>query len=464
MNNISIKYRNNKLVKLVYTSTPKFLNDIIFSVYGFIKYFEYLRLKNTYLNELRTHQLKTKEEILQIQEFKLQKIIKHAYKNTEYYKKIIDESNLNPHNFSLKDLKKLPILSKDVLFKNNSELIASNFRDYKPVRQSSGGTTGKTIDFLLDKKAFFYREAEVLSYWQQHGYKPKESKAVMYRAGVLFFFFLKTPSKPWRMDYGRNLLYISSLYSSDDYYRKYYLKLKKWKPEFMHVLPSAGFLFACYLNENNLTLELKTLFAASEMLYPHHKESMEKAFKCNVVNHYGHSEPGIYAAGECLNNNLHIFDTNTIVEQDTDGSIIETSLNNYSMPFIRYKVGDKIDSIVSAPCGCGLKSKFITKINGRDSEIIYTGDGRKISTIGFDQIFRYNNIKMGQIVQELKGELILNIVPSNDFSSFNQKSVVQELTSRVGKETVINLKKVKHIDKPKSGKYRLIISKINNKD
>ena len=458
--NSAQKYRNNKLAKTLYKYTPKFINDIIFSLFGLIKYFEYLRLKKTYLLELMNSENFDRNQIINIQNKKLKKIIIHAYENTQYYKEVINRCNINPYEFSLNDLNKLPVLTKELLLSNKNKLIASNHEIYNSVSQSSGGTTGTTINFLMDKENYLFKEAEALLHWERHGYIPRKTKAVMYRAGILFSDGVNIPNKPWRNDYARNLLYISSYYSSDKYYQKYYLKLKKWNPEFMHVLPSAGYLFANYLNENSLNLNFRKIFTASEMLYPSHREAMEKAFNCKVVDHYGHGEPGVYAAGECKKGNYHICETNTIFERDIDNSIIETSLNNFSMPFIRYKVGDKIKKVDEGNCSCGLTSQYITGIVGRESEVIYTGDGRKISSIGFDQIFKDNNILMGQIVQKIKGELELNIVPSKTFDFNNKKKLLKELESRVGRKTLINFNKVDVIAKAKSGKYNLIVSKI----
>jgi len=458
--NSAQKYRNVKFIKKIYKFTPKIFNDIIYSTYGLIKYMEYLSLKRRYLPIVKYYEQVEKSVIKNEQELKLRKLLKHAYNNTEYYKNIFDQNFINVEYFSLQDLRKIPVLTKDILLKKKEELIAKNYHEYSPVSQSSGGTTGTTIDFLMDKENYLFKEAEVLLFWQRHGYKPRKSRAIMYRAGVLFSTKGGVPKKPWRMDYGRKLLYLSSYYSSDEYYQKYYFKLKKWKPEFMHVLPSAGYLFANYLNRNNLFIELKMVFTASEMLYPSHKQEMEKAFRCDIVDHYGHGEPGIYAAGQCKNGNYHISDINTIVERSSDGAIIETSLNNFSMPFIRYEVGDKIPEISITECGCGLKSSYIEGILGRESEIIYTADGRVISSIGFDQIFKNNNIKMGQIVQEKKGELIVNIVPSTKFSVNNKESLLNELYARVGHATLVQFCQVDNIPMAKSGKYNLILSKI----
>jgi phenylacetate-CoA ligase len=314
----------------------------------------------------------------------------------------------------------------------------------------------------MDRKNYYFKEAEVFSYWARHGFELRKSRTVMFRAGVLF----KTennfiPRKPWRMDYGRNMLYLSSYYASDEYFAKYYDKLRQWKPEYMHILPSAGFLFADYLDRKGLTLRFKMVFSASEMLFPAHKEMMEKVFKCKVLDHYGHGEPGIYAAGQCDYGNYHLEEFNTIVERQPDGSIIETCLNNYSQPFIRYKVGDKISKIGNpGECPCGLPTGFIGSIEGRESSFIYTGDGRRISSIGFDQIFKDNNIIMGQIIQEVKKELIVKLVPNETFTENNHERLLESLKERVGKDTKISVNFVNNIPKAPSGKYNLIVSKI----
>lgn len=458
--NIAQKHINNKFINIIYKCTPKLLNDIIFSGYGSLKYLEYLRLRKTHLPRLKYYEQAGLSVIKNEQELKLRMLLKHAYNNTKYYRKLFNENLINVENFSMNDLKKIPVLTKDILLEEKEGLIANNYQDYMPVPQSSGGTTGRTIDFLMDKENYLHKEAEVLLHWERHGYKPRKSRLVMYRAGVLFSTNGNIQKKSWRMDYARKFLYLSSYYSSDEYFNKYYIKLKKWKPDFMHVLPSAGYLFASYLNRNNLFIELKKVFTASEMLYPSHKQEMEKAFRCDILDHYGHGEPGIYAAGECKFGNYHICDSNTIVERNKEGSIIETCLNNFSMPFVRYKVGDKISEISEGDCECGLKSTYIKGIVGRESEIIYTADGRIISSIGFDQVFKKNNIKMGQIVQEKKGELIVNIVPTSNFSVNNKESLLSELYDRVGNDTRVQFNQVNNIEMAKSGKYNLTLSKI----
>jgi len=457
MNYIQI-FRGKKLLNKLYISIPSFIANILFSIYGIFKILEYKYIGKFYLPVLRSIENKSKKEIESIQEKKLRKILFHAHSNSPYYKEYINKSVIA--NFKVSDLPNLPLLCKDNLISYYSSIISKDYKNYKPVKQSTGGTTGTTANFLIDKKQYFWKEAEVLLHWEHHGYHPGRERSIMYRAGVFFPKGSVIPKKPWRIDYARKLLYLSSYYSSDKFYYQYYLKIKDWNPSFMHVLPSAGYLFANFLIENNLKINLKTVFTASEKLFPIQKITLSKAFNCDVVDHYGHGEPGIYAAGQCEEGNYHICDSNTIVEELDDGSIVETNLNNYSMPFIRYKVGDHINGKSNNNCRCGLTTSFLTNIDGRSSEILYTADKRIISSIGFDQIFKDNNIRLGQIIQYNYDSLDINLIPNHEYNHTNASSILYELQLRVGVETVINLHIVDDIPLAENGKFRMVISNI----
>ena len=438
---------------------PDYLCNILYTLYGIIKILEYKHINNRYLPFLRYVDSSDKTTIKDLQTEKLRKILIHAADHSQFYKSELSKYDLN--TFKIKDLPKLDILSKDKLIHNYKDITSVNFHKYKPVRQSSGGTTGTTANFLVDKKQYLWKEAEVLLHWERHGFKPGEKKTVMYRAGVFYPKDATIPAKPWRIDYARKFLYLSSYYSSDDYFYAYYKRIHEWNPIYMHVLPSAGFLFADFLNKNKLTLAFDKVFTASEKLYSYQRNSLEKAFQCKVIDHYGHGEPGVYSAGQCKFGNYHICDSNTIVEVLDDGSIVETCLNNFSMPFIRYKVGDLISNRSNSMCRCGLATSFFGDVEGRDSEVIYTADNRVISSIGFDQIFKDNNIKLGQIVQYDHISLDIYIVPGPEFTKKNRQSLINELQLRVGMQTKINFELVSDIPLADNGKYRMVISKIN---
>ncbi|MEM6805582.1 MAG: hypothetical protein AAF696_29565 [Bacteroidota bacterium] len=452
------KYRPSKYLETVYNHSPLFVQNLIYSGFGFIKMREFKKLQE-YVKELEAEERLSRDEIAHKQLKKFKKLFQHAKENTAYYAKIFREHDLNVDSFrSIEDLKQIPLLDKPLVIRNYQDLIASNYQDFEPVNQSSGGTTGTTLKFMMDKDAYMKKEAEVIHYWNRHGYRPGEKKSIMYRAGVIIPPG-KEIKKPWRYDYARKMLYLSSYYASEKLFADYVKVVNTWQPEIMNGLPSAIYLFADYLNRKQITLPLEKIMTASEMLHSFQREAIEKAFQCKAYDHSGHGEPGMYAAGQCSEGHYHIPTNNVIVEVSEDGYLIETSLNNYSIPFIRYKVGDLIDGIYYN-CSCGINTPYFKKIYGRESSLVYTADGRIISSIGFDQIFKGNNIFLGQILQEEKGVFILKIVPTAQFTVEDEKDIIAKLKKRVGQDSKVILKPVKEIPKAKSGKYNLVVTNI----
>lgn len=460
LSDIARKYRNSKVVNFVYRITPPFIHNLIYSGYGFFKYKEFKKIEKN-LSEYDIEEKLTIDEIEKKQLIKLKQLLMHANKNSEYYNKLFKKCEFDPKSIkSLCELKKLPILDKNTFIDNYDLIKSKNIEEYFPLEMSSGGTTGTTLRFLMDKNTYIKKESQVIHYWKRHGYELGKANTIMYRAGVLLPKGAKIV-KPWRFDYSRKMLYLSSYYASEELYEQYYNLLKKWKPKYMHFLPSAVYLFAKYLNENNLKINLVKAFSASEMLLDIQKVEIEKAFSCKIIDHYGHIEPGNYVAGQCKNGNYHTYTNDVITEVLEDGSLIETSLVNYSMPFIRYKVGDLVDGLYNG-CECGINTPYFKKVNGRESSLVYSADNRTISTIGFDQIFRGNNIRLGQIIQKKKGELILKLVTEKSYSENDRENIVSKLHDRVGIETKIHIEYVDSIPKAKSGKYNLVISEIKN--
>lgn len=463
---LAFRHRKHVWIERIYQASPAFIHDLIFSGYGLLKLFEAKKLYRKRVPQLEAFERQPISSISNYQKSKLLKLLKYANEYSPYYHEQFRKIGVDfeaDHLDAEAILKSLPVLTKADIIAHYDFIASTQRESIASMPHSSGGTTGTTLNFLLDQGCYLDREAEVLAYWKRHGYTVGKEKTIMFRAGVLVPKD-RPIKRPWRHDYGRNLLYLSSYYASPQFFDEYIQKLKVWKPKFMHALPSAAYLFACHILDRKETIPLEKVFSASEMLYPEQKKVLEQAFQCKVVDHYGHCEPGNYAAGQCNLDRYHIAASHVYTEVTEVGDILETALNNFSMPFLRYKVGDKSSGLKSSGCECGLNTPYLESIQGRDSEIIYTGDGRTVSSIGFDQIFRSNDIVLGQIIQEVVGELILKIVPMVSFSSASEQRLLGALRDRVGNDTTIKLIKTDAIESSASGKFRMVISRVNKNE
>jgi len=453
-------YQTNKIVQALYKYSPKFIHDFMYSVHGLIKISQHNMIKKNYLNNFEKIENLPLEEIKSLQFEKLKKMINHSYKNVPFYRNLFTNLQLDPGDIkSLDDMKLIPTLKKNDILKNYDDLIALNSIQFNPTQRSTGGTTGTSLSFLMDERNYTLRETELLNHWKQHSYNSDKDRSIVFRADVLIPRGRKI-KKAWRYDLLRKTYHFSAYYTSEDILFEYYSIMKNFRPKYMQALPSTAYIFAKYLNQNNYKINLNKVFTSSEILYESYRNEIERAFNCEIIDHYGHGEPGTYVAGQCKDGNYHIPCSNVYFEISNDGTIIETSLNNYSMPFIRYEIEDRVDKIFYN-CGCGKQTPYFKKIFGRVSDYLVTPDGRTITGIGFDQVFKGTNILNGQIIQTDLNHININIVPQENYSEYNKNELLNKLRERLGNDIKISINIVERIDLTPGGKQKLVISKIN---
>jgi len=117
--------------------------NIVFPFYW--KYIKHSKVLSCY-KELRDHQWNTLEENKKIQQKKLYSLITYASQNIPYYQEIIKEQNLRFSEDSIfEDIKKFPLLTKDIIRNNFDKLY--KLRDNTYYRNTSGGSTGEPVVF-----------------------------------------------------------------------------------------------------------------------------------------------------------------------------------------------------------------------------------------------------------------------------------------------------------------------------
>ena len=103
---------------------------------------------------------------------KLRKLLAHAYAQVPFYRKRMDESGFDPKSVvSLKDLEKLPPLTREDLQDHWREIIAANSDTDKLDKGTSSGSTGVAVVYYKDANGSSGGQAAHFIGWELAGWR-----------------------------------------------------------------------------------------------------------------------------------------------------------------------------------------------------------------------------------------------------------------------------------------------------
>ena len=420
------------------------------------------------LRGLEETQWWTVEHLRELQAQRLRPLIKHAYENVPYYRKIFKQRGLTPSDIqSASDLTKLPILTKKEIGENFDAMLSSDFAQRKPKLNFTSGSTATPLQYYIDWESWSMAWACIYFGWRLAGYKFGDKMATLSD-------FYATPKKKdaalqakMRLLIERNLA-LPVLRLSDEIMERHSKLLLKHQPRFIRGYPSAIYVLADYLKRHDLSpIKPKAIFTTSEVLLPRRRKLIEKVFRCPVFDGYGCGDGG-GSAIECFEHNGHHIPIQRCVMEFVDnegqavpagqeGNIVLTDLFNYSMPFIRYQVGDiGVPSDRTCPCGRGMP--LIGKLRGRTSDILKFRDGTVVTGVALTTILEYcSAIRQYQIVQLDMDNLLVRIVKGKEYTEQDSKNLLMNIKQQIGQDINVDIQFVEEIPATRTGK-RFIIS------
>lgn len=219
----------------------------------------------------------------QLDQFRV--LFKYSKDNVPYYSQLFNKLNLKETDFrSLKDLNKIPILSKQDITENYDLFTPTNYRG-KYVTRTTGGSTGKPLKYRMSIEDYSRGVALLYRGFTQGGYNIGDKMAII--AGGSLVKADKTLIGSLQ-DYCLNFKKLSSYGISEEDLENYYRCLRKWKPAFLRGYASSLYLFAKYVKENNLEpFGLKSIYSTAEMLTNKQRKFIEESLTAEVFNNYG---------------------------------------------------------------------------------------------------------------------------------------------------------------------------------
>ena len=394
---------------------------------------------------------------------KLKRLIKHCYENVPFYKKYMVNLGLKPSDIkSVEQIDLFPIINKEFIQKNYSDLIPININQIKGVKTGqTGGTTGNPLFKRNDANTRSSVWGSYKRYEDWMGYLNKD-KTLNLMGGYLKDG-LKVRAISRVVNALKNSTSVDIYNTSNETFEKIIDLLCKNNFSYIRSYPQFLFSVAQKFEDRGLNFNLKSISLTAEPVLPVHRNLFKNIFNSEVFDQYGCGEIG-GVAYECdKHEGLHVTEERVIVEINKNNELILTDLDNYAMPFIRYWNADQAE-IKKNRCSCGRQSKLIKRIIGRTCDYIIGINGEFLHPSYFwalmyeSKLAKNKNLRKFQIVQNSKTNLLIRLV-AEQLSDEEKKVLISDITNRIG-DMNIDFSYETEIENTKTGKYRAVINKV----
>ena len=332
-------------------------------------------MKNYYQKEIETA---PREKILEIQNEKLRKQIRHVYDNVKYYRDLMDQKGVKPEDIrTVDDIKFLPFLSKaDLRDAYPYGLLGVDLKDCVRIHSTSG-TTGKRV-------VAFYTQHDI-DLWEECC-----ARAIVAAGG--------TKEDVCQVCYGYGLFTGGSgLHGGSHKVGCLTLPMSSGNTDrqiqFMMDLGSTIICctpsYAAYIGETLAEMgykpednKLKAGIFGAEPWTEEMRRSIEKSLGIKAYDIYGLTEtsgPGVpfeceEQSGMHINED-HFYaeiidpDTGEVLPEGSKGELVFTALDKEAFPLIRYRTRD-ICTLSRKECSCGRTHVKMSKPMGRSDDMM----------------------------------------------------------------------------------------------
>ena len=440
------------------------------------------------------HKLAVEERNV-LQRERLEKIVRFARQNSPYYAALYHNIG---DKFSLSDLP--PVNKVDLMahwndwvtdrsvrladiqrFMEDTDHIGRRWNG-KYLIYTTSGSTGNPLISLCD--ASTNNVTGAISALRSYA-RSEDMKAFIMRGGksVGIYadsgFYLGNSSirsrllkMPWKK---RQIGIVSALAPTEQIVEK----LNAYQPAMLGGYPSNLELLIEEQKSGRLHISPVIIMTGGEYLSEQLRSQLKDVFHCYVQTSYACTEGGTVAC-ECRRQHLHINDDWVIVEPVDEHNqpvpaglqsdkLLLTNLFNFSQPFIRYEVTDRI-VLHDESCACGNPSPWI-EIEGRNDDVLtFTEDGTVIRVpplAVYAVLKEVHGIRRFQLVVHSENRMELRLDVGADGSkedAFTKAdAALREFFHQYNVRNIdITLSPDNPQQHPESGKFKHIINMLGN--
>ncbi len=379
---------------------------------------------------------------------RFKRLLDYAFEHSPFYARKLRAAGVAPPDIrDRSDLGRLPVVTREELRRPES-LVPRHLRPEAMQHSFSSGSTGESVKTYFDDEGWFVAK---------HLLKLRARWA----CGV----------RPW----DRVALFTASSFSNGALRRR---ALRQWSwsvhrpvgqllPELRRFAPTVLYGFPSHFKELAEVwppeLRPRIVFTSGEMLEDATRERIEQGLGAPVHDVYGSTELK-EIAWECrARDGYHVNGDWLLVEtEEPAGTILVSSLSNYGMPLIRYRLGDS-GSFVDRRCRCGRSLPLMALGFCRSVDSFVLADGGRVSPYTLiNAVELLDEIRQFQIVQESTDRVAVIVVPRAEFGAASP----QRVRAAIGPHlpgVAIDVRVVASIPREPGGKYRMALSRVERR-
>lgn len=437
------------------------IRNVVFPVWIRRDHPRYLK----YRYEFDRTQFLAKADLEALQIARLRKLLRHAKDRCPFYAENLDRAEIVPEELtSLGQFARLPILTKRDIQNYGATLQAKDFPEKKRGKNQTGGSTGSPLQFYVDMERFDSRKASTLRHDLWAGLRPGDWRISLWGSRLD-----QARAESWWDELRNNLLHRIVALNTSKVTEKDWSRLirdvRRLKPRAMVAYTQAAVAFARYLREQKIDIQIDSIITTAEMLLPGQRQFLEETFGGKVFNRYGCREVSVIAS-ECeFHRGMHVNADALLVEivPDTSipgksGRILVTDLLNYSMPLIRYEIGDVGQWEENQDCPCGRQLPLLAEVHGRSTDFLVLSDGRQISGPALTLVVSdMTDVQQVQFVQRTPSLIVLRVVAGKKYGMATERELRRRLEPYFERGAQLEVELTSSIASEISGKYRFVI-------
>ncbi|MFC4308901.1 AMP-binding protein [Steroidobacter flavus] len=362
------------------------------------------------------------------------------------------------------DIASWPLLSKSEV-RGAPEVFAVGSQLFT-IKANTGGTSGAPLDIVRSLRSVVVEQVCIDRMMQKVGIDARSA-----RCAVLRTESIKDPNdfKPpyWIHAAGGNRLVLSSTHLNAATIEHYARAIDEFAPECLLGYPTSLEALCFLLKRAKRRTIIPAVLCSSEVLHPRVWQAARETLNCQLLDYYGQAERVAFAYATApgqyrfLPGYAHVeFEPAGVEGEHKLYEIIGTPLWNRSMALIRYRTGD----LIRLPAAWGereleevaLGLRPFSGVLGRDSDILVTPDGVKVTGISHFQRDVANIVRI-QVIQESASKVVILVLPTEEYSDRDRDRLMNNVREKLPRSMHVEIRSVTALERTARGKTPFVI-------